>query len=59
MKILNEYKTQHPNLNLLPYVIQLLLAAKTEEESLERTQALWEDQENLGYHATAKKTQFC
>ena len=56
---LADFRIQHPDLILLQYVDDLLLAAKTEAECREGTSALLRTLGTLGYRASAKKAQIC
>ena len=52
-----EYRTSHPNVVLLQYVDDLMLAATTKEVCLEATGDLLQTLGTLGYQASAKKAQ--
>ena len=52
-----EYRTSHPNVVLLQYVDDLMLAATTKEVCLEATGDLFQTLGTLGYRASAKKAQ--
>ena len=52
-----EYRTSHPNVVLLQYVDDLMLAATTKEVCLEATGDLFQTLGTLGYQASAKKAQ--
>ena len=54
---LREYWADHPNVVLLQYVDDLMLAAATEEACLEATGDLLQTLGTLGYQASAKKAQ--
>ena len=54
---LREYWADHPNVVLLQYVDDLMLAAATEEACLEATGNLLQTLGTLGYRASAKKAQ--
>jgi hypothetical protein len=56
---MSEYRMQHPNLTLLQYVDDLLVATENNQEWLKGTQDLMEALEYLGYQASAKKAQLC
>lgn len=56
---LADFRVQHPNLMLLQYVDDLLLAAVSEQECQEGTRALLQALGDLGYRASAKKAQIC
>ena len=56
---LADFRIQHPELMLLQYVDDLLLAAATQQECLGGTRALLQTLGNLGYRASAKKAQLC
>ena len=59
-KDLSEYRThQHPNLTLLQYIDELLVAAETKQECLEGTQDLLEALKNLDYHVSTKTALLC
>ena len=53
------FRLSNPNLTLLQYVDDLLLAAPTREACLEGTRALLRELGALGYRASAKKAQIC
>lgn len=53
------FRLNNPNLTLLQYVDDLLLAAPTREACLEGTRALLRELGALGYRASAKKAQIC
>ena len=52
-----EYWTSHPDVVLLQYVDDLMLAATTKEVFLEATGDLLQTLGTLGYQASAKKAQ--
>ena len=52
-----EYRTSHPDVVLLQYVDDLMLAATTKEVCLEATGDLFQTLGTLGYRASAKKAQ--
>ena len=52
-----EYRTSHPDVVLLQYVDDLMLAATTKEVCLEATGDLLQTLGTLGYRASAKKAQ--
>ena len=54
---LHEYRVDHPNIVLLQYVDDLMLAATTEEACLKATGNLLLTLGTLGYWASAKKAQ--
>ena len=54
---LREYRADHPNVVLLQYVDDLMLAAATKEACLEATGNLLQTLGTLGYRASAKKAQ--
>ena len=54
---LHEYRVDHPNIVLLQYVDDLMLAATTEEACLKATGNLLQTVGTLGYWASAKKDQ--
>ncbi|KAG3274867.1 hypothetical protein H1C71_020426, partial [Ictidomys tridecemlineatus] len=56
---LNNFRTTHPEVTLLQYVDDLLLAADTKENCESGTQALLPELAQLGYRASAKKAQVC
>ncbi|KAL6090685.1 hypothetical protein STEG23_013562 [Scotinomys teguina] len=53
------FRKLHPDLILLPYVDDLLLAARTPEECTQGMRALLQTLGELGYRASAKKAQIC
>lgn len=53
------FRVQHPNLILLQYVDDLLLAATTEQDCKQGSGALLEKLGTLGYRDSAKKAQIC
>ena len=56
---LGEFRQQHPQLTLLQYVDDLLIAAKDQQTCLMGTQELLQTLGKLGYRASAKKAQIC
>uniref|UniRef100_A0A8C9GKG3 Reverse transcriptase domain-containing protein n=1 Tax=Piliocolobus tephrosceles TaxID=591936 RepID=A0A8C9GKG3_9PRIM len=56
---LGEYRRQHPEINLLQYVDDLLVAAKSPEACVQGTEDLLKTLGKLGYRASAKKAQIC
>uniref|UniRef100_A0A8I5N7B4 Uncharacterized protein n=1 Tax=Papio anubis TaxID=9555 RepID=A0A8I5N7B4_PAPAN len=56
---LGEYQRKHPEITLLQYVDDLLIAAKTQEACIQGTKGLLQTLGNLGYRASAKKAQIC
>ena len=56
-KDLCEYRTSHPEVILLQYVDDLMLAATTKEVCLKATGDLLQTLGTLGYQASAKKAQ--
>ncbi|XP_063461834.1 BTB/POZ domain-containing protein KCTD7 isoform X1 [Pan paniscus] len=56
---LTDFRTQHPDLTLLQYVDDLLLAAPTKEACLQGTRQLLRELGEKGYRASAKKAQIC
>ncbi|KAG3293613.1 hypothetical protein H1C71_036051, partial [Ictidomys tridecemlineatus] len=56
---LNNFRTTHPEVTLLQYVDDLLLAADTKENCESGTQALLSELAQLGCRASAKKAQIC
>uniref|UniRef100_A0A8C9DWT4 Uncharacterized protein n=2 Tax=Phocoena sinus TaxID=42100 RepID=A0A8C9DWT4_PHOSS len=56
---LSEYRRQNPNITLLQYVDDLLIAAGTTEACLQGTRNLLQTLGTLGYRASAKKAQIC
>ncbi|CAD7676918.1 unnamed protein product [Nyctereutes procyonoides] len=54
---LADFRVGHPDLVLLQYVDDLLLAARTEQDCVKGTGALLETLGELGYRASAKKAQ--
>ena len=56
---LADFRIQHPDLILLQYVDDLLLAATSELDCQQGTRALLQTLGNLGYRASAKKAQIC
>lgn len=56
---LADFRVNHPDLVLLQYVDDLLLAAETEQDCLKGTGALLQRLGELGYRASAKKAQIC
>ncbi|CAD7676357.1 unnamed protein product [Nyctereutes procyonoides] len=54
---LADFRVGHPDLVLLQYVDDLLLAARTEQDCVKGTGALLERLGELGYRASAKKAQ--
>lgn len=53
------FRLRHPNLVLLQYVDDLLLAAPSDKECMQGTRALLKELGDLGYRASAKKAQIC
>ena len=53
------FRIQHPDLILLQYVDDLLLAATSELDCQQGTRALLQTLGDLGYRASAKKAQIC
>ncbi|XP_040593001.1 LOW QUALITY PROTEIN: uncharacterized protein LOC121136516, partial [Mesocricetus auratus] len=53
------FRVHHPEVILLQYVDDILIATKTEEECLRGTEALLKTLGDLGYRASAKKAQIC
>lgn len=56
---LADFRVSHPELILLQYVDDLLLAAETEQSCTEGTEGLLQKLGELGYRASAKKAQLC
>lgn len=56
---LADFRIHNPNLILLQYVDDLLLAAESEKDCLQGTGALLQKLGELGYRASAKKAQLC
>ncbi|KAK1346142.1 hypothetical protein QTO34_008611 [Cnephaeus nilssonii] len=56
---LTHFRASHPQVTLLQYVDDLLLAGATEEECQRGTGLLLEELAHLGYRASAKKAQIC
>ncbi|XP_077896561.1 uncharacterized protein LOC144375444 isoform X2 [Ictidomys tridecemlineatus] len=56
---LNNFRTMHPEVTLLQYVDDLLLAADTRENCESGTQALLSELAQLGYRTSVKKAQIC
>ncbi|KAK1328778.1 hypothetical protein QTO34_010933 [Cnephaeus nilssonii] len=56
---LAHFRASHPQVTLLQYVDDLLLAGATEEECRRGTGLLLEELARLGYRASAKKAQIC
>ena len=56
---LGEFTQQHPQLTLLQYIDDLLIAAKDQQTCLMGTQELLQTLGKLGYRASAKKAQIC
>ncbi|MEJ1289045.1 cilia and flagella associated protein 53 [Cricetulus griseus] len=56
---LADFRIHNPNLILLQYVDDLLLAAQSEQDCLQGTSALLQKLGKLGYRASAKKAQLC
>ena len=54
---LHEHRVDHPDVALLQYVDDLMLAATTEEACLEAAGDLLQTLGTLGYRASAKKAQ--
>ena len=53
------FRAQNPQISLLEYVDDLLLAASTQELCLDGTKKLLNELGELGYWASAKKAQLC
>uniref|UniRef100_A0ABI7W5N3 Uncharacterized protein n=1 Tax=Felis catus TaxID=9685 RepID=A0ABI7W5N3_FELCA len=56
---LTDFRTQHPEVTLLQYVDDLLLAAPTKEACIRGTKHLLRELGEKGYRASAKKAQIC
>ncbi|XP_054571379.1 uncharacterized protein LOC129148940 [Eptesicus fuscus] len=56
---LGSFRTRHPEVTLLQYVDDLLLAAPSQEECEYGTRSLLQELAQLGYRASAKKAQIC
>lgn len=56
---LSHFRSDHPEVTLLQYVDDLLLAAMTQEQCEYGTQSLLQELARLGYRASAKKAQLC
>ncbi|KAK1333903.1 LOW QUALITY PROTEIN: hypothetical protein QTO34_006292 [Cnephaeus nilssonii] len=56
---LGEYRRTHPNLTLLQYVDDILIAADTAEDCKQGTRDLLASLGALGYRASEKKAQIC
>ena len=56
---LGEFTQQHPQLTLLQYIDDLLIAAKDQQTCLMGTQELLQTVGKLGYRASAKKAHIC
>ena len=56
---LSEYRHFHPEVSLLQYVDDLLIAAQTEIECQAATKDLFTTLGKQGYQASAKKAQLC
>ncbi|KAK1342239.1 hypothetical protein QTO34_016999 [Cnephaeus nilssonii] len=56
---LGEYRRTHPNLTLLQYVGDILIAADTAEDCKQGTRDLLASLGALGYRASVKKAQIC
>lgn len=56
---LANFRIQHPQVTLLQYVDDLLLAGDTKQDCLKGTKALLLELSDLGYRASAKKAQIC
>uniref|UniRef100_A0ABI7WG76 Reverse transcriptase domain-containing protein n=1 Tax=Felis catus TaxID=9685 RepID=A0ABI7WG76_FELCA len=56
---LTDFRTQHPEVTLLQYVDDLLLAAPTKEACILGTRHLLRELGEKGYRASAKKAQIC
>lgn len=54
---LADFRVGHPDLVLLQYMDDLLIAAKTEQDCVKGTGTLLERLGGLGYRASAKKAQ--
>ena len=54
---LYEYRTRHPEVVLLQYVDDLMLAGTTDEACSRATGDLFQTLGTLGYHVSAKKAQ--
>lgn len=58
-KDLSLFRNQHPEVTLLQYVNNVLLAGETEAESNAGTVLLLQELARLGYRASPKKAQIC
>uniref|UniRef100_A0A5F7ZV67 Uncharacterized protein n=1 Tax=Macaca mulatta TaxID=9544 RepID=A0A5F7ZV67_MACMU len=56
---LGEYRWQHPEITLLQYVDDLLIAARSPETCVQGTEDLLKTLGELGYRASATKAQIC
>ena len=56
---LAHFRASHPQVTLLQYVDDLLLAGTTKEERHRGTELLLEELAHLGHRASAKKAQIC
>lgn len=56
---LAHFRASHPEVTLLQYVDDLLLAGETEKTCRQGTELLLEELARLGYRASAKKAQLC
>jgi hypothetical protein len=56
---LKDFHFSHPDVTLLQYVDDLLLAADTEEACRTATRDLLRTRNDLGYRVSAKKAQLC
>ena len=54
-----QFRSENPQISLLQYVDDLLLAATTKQEDRLGTEKLLAELSKLGYKASAKKTQIC
>lgn len=57
--IVTIYSESNPQVTLLQYVDDLLIAAETEKDCLKGTKQLLIQLSKLGYRASAKKDQIC
>jgi hypothetical protein len=58
-KDLGEYRQAYPQITLLQYVDDLLLAAPDEDNCHLMTEALRRQLDQMGYQVSMKKAQFC
>uniref|UniRef100_A0A8C6YUY5 ribonuclease H n=1 Tax=Nothoprocta perdicaria TaxID=30464 RepID=A0A8C6YUY5_NOTPE len=56
---LQSYRNKHPELTLLQYVDDILIAGMTEEDCKKGTEDLLQELVQLGYRVSAKKAQIC